>query len=470
MARILVIDDEVSLREFLEILLKREGHEVSTAEDAVAGIAALKGGDFELVLTDLNTPNGSGMDVLKHVNEHHPALQVILMTAFATTENAVQAMRLGAYDYIIKPFKVEELRVIIERALERSTLRRENRRLKETLDAHRARNRLIGSSDAMKEVHEMIRKVAGARTNVLITGESGTGKELVARAIHNGGPRADEAFVPINCGAIPETLIESELFGHVKGAFTGASKDKIGLFETAGGGTVFLDEIGELPLQMQVRLLRVLQERTVRKVGGSEDVKLESRVIAATNRDLATEVSAERFREDLYFRLNVIQIGLPPLRERQADIPILAHAFLAKFNDEQDSSVSEISDAAMAALLRHDWPGNVRELENAIERGVTLAAADVLDTSVLPPALRTDAPVRQNRNATELGIELPEEGVFPLNEHLESIESAYLREALQKTGGKKKQAAELLGLSFRSFRYRAAKLGIGDSERDKKSP
>ncbi len=467
MADVLVVDDERSLREFLEILLAREGHKVTVAEDAVSGIAKLKAADFDLVLTDLKLPQGSGMDVLRHVTESGADAQVILMTAFATTENAVEAMRLGAYDYVIKPFKVDELKVVIERALERKQLRRENTQLRETLDAHRAQNRLIGSSEAMREVFEMVRKVSGAKTNVLLTGESGTGKELVARAIHNRGPRAASPFVPINCGAIPENLIESELFGHVKGAFTGASQDKMGLFEQAEDGTVFLDEIGELPLHMQVRLLRVLQERTVRRVGGMKDTSIESRIIAATNRDLAEEVREGRFREDLYFRLNVIQIRLPALRERHADIPLLARAFLAKFAEEQASDVTDIDDGAMAALVQHAWPGNVRELENAIERAVTLASGPVLDLSDLPQAVAQAAGPRTRPRVER--VEIPEDGV-KLEEILESLERGYLEEALSRTEGKKKRAAALLGLSFRSFRYRVAKLGItaedGDGDGD----
>jgi two-component system response regulator PilR (NtrC family) len=316
-SRVLVVDDEQSIREFLEILLRRMGHEVELAQDAHDGVARLQLTPADLVLTDLKLPKGSGMDVLRHVAEHHPETQVVMMTAFATTENAVEAMKLGAYDYVLKPFKVDELQVVIQRALEHTRLKAENAELKEALDRRAAGSRLIGNSDAMKEVFALVGKVAPTRTTILLTGESGTGKELIARAIHSRGPRGGEPFVPINCGAIPESLIESELFGHMKGSFTGATSDKQGLFEVSGKGTVFLDEIGELPLAMQVKLLRVLQERKVRRVGGNEDLAVECRVIAATNRDLDEEVREGRFREDLYFRLNVIQVPLPSLRERE---------------------------------------------------------------------------------------------------------------------------------------------------------
>jgi two-component system response regulator PilR (NtrC family) len=466
MADVLVVDDERSIREFLEILLKRGGHKVRLAEDATGGIARLKEAPADLVLTDLRLPRGSGMDVLSHVAQHHPDTEVIMMTAFATTENAVEAMKLGAYDYIIKPFKVDELQVVVDRALHHRTLTQENQQLKQTLDARQAQHRLLGSSTAMKQVFELIGKVAGARTNVLLTGESGTGKELVARAIHNRGPRHDDPFVPINCGAIPESLIESELFGHMKGSFTGADSDKLGLFEIAGKGTVFLDEIGDLPLPMQVRLLRVLQERKLKRVGGQEDIDLHCRIIAATNRNLEQDVKGGRFREDLYFRLNVIQIELPPLRDRRADIPALAEAFVAKFTEQQASDVTRIADDAMVALSGYAWPGNVRELENAIERGVTLAPGDVLTKAELPMSiLDSQAEGRPVVDVPSLAIEIPDEGI-DLEAVLEGIERDLLERALARTGGKKKKAADLVGLSFRSFRYRVAKLGItaGDDE------
>jgi len=462
MADVLIVDDEQSIREFLEILLRRLGHRPRLATEAHDAIAKLSGSPVDLVLTDLRLPKGSGMDVLRWVTEHHPETQVIMMTAFATTENAVDAMKLGAYDYVIKPFKVDELSVVIERALERKKLKQENTVLKSTLEARTGQNRLVGQSSAMRIVFDLIGKVAPTRTTVLLTGESGTGKELVARAIHARSPRASEPFVPINCGAIPEALIESELFGHVKGAFTGAHSDKPGLFEAAGKGTVFLDEIGELPLQMQVRLLRVLQERKTRRVGGNTDSELDCRVVAATNRNLQDEVSKNRFREDLYFRLNVIEIQLPSLRDRHEDIPMLADGFVAKFAEEQASPVKQISDDAMRVLCAYEWPGNVRELENVIERGVTLASGDTVTVDDLPLPLRSapESPVRERtQEGANLEIEISGDGVR-LENVLESIERRFIELALERTGGRKKRAAALLGLTFRSFRYRVAKLGI----------
>jgi len=463
MASILVVDDEISIREFLEILLKREGHQVRFARDAVDAVARLKEEAVELVLTDLRLPNGSGMDVLAWVAKNTPSTQVVIMTAFATTETAVEAMKNGAYDYIIKPFKVDELTVLIDRALERRHLQTENRALKATLDARAANARLLGSSEKMQEVFELIHKVAPTRTTILLTGESGTGKELVARAIHSRGTRSLEAFVAINCGAIPETLIESELFGHTKGSFTGAIADKPGLFERADKGSVFLDEIGELPLAMQVKLLRVLQERKVRRVGGGVDIDVDCRVIAATNRRLEEEVEKGRFREDLFFRLNVIQIRLPPLRERRADIPLLIEAFIAKFSEQQQSRVQRISDAALRHLTAWSWPGNVRELENVIERGITLASGDIIDTDTLPANVRGTPSTLPT--PTAVLNELPADGL-DLEAVLEAYERRLLEKALERTGGKKKKAAELLKLTFRSFRYRLAKLGISGADDD----
>ena len=463
MASILVVDDETSIREFLEILLKRGGHQVRLAKDAVDAVARLKDDPVDLVLSDLRLPRGSGMDVLAWVSKNAPSTQVVMMTAFATTETAVEAMKAGAYDYIIKPFKVDELTVLIDRALERRHLQTENRALRATLDARAAHQRLLGSSEKMQEVFELIHKVAPTRTTILLTGESGTGKELVARAIHSRGPRTNEAFVAINCGAIPENLIESELFGHTRGSFTGAIADKPGLFERADKGTVFLDEIGELPLAMQVKLLRVLQERKVRRVGGAADLDVDCRVIAATNRRLEEEVAKGRFREDLFFRLNVIQIRLPALRERRADIPLLVEAFIAKFTEQQQSAVRGVSDRALRVLMGWNWPGNVRELENVIERGITLASGNIVDVDAFPTTMRGTP------STLPIGVavvdDIPPDGL-DLEAVLESYERRLLEKALVRTNGRKKKAAELLKLSFRSFRYRLAKLGLSGADDD----
>ena len=463
MANVLVVDDERSIREFLDILLRRLQHTVHVADDVPSGIAALAKNTFDLILTDLRLPSGSGMDILRHVHEKYAHTQVVMMTAFATTENAVEAMKLGAYDYVLKPFEVDELTVVVERALERRRLQSENIQLRAELDARSAGSRLIGKSSAMRGVFDLVDKVAPTRTTVLLTGESGTGKELVARAIHSRSPRAADPFVPINCGAIPETLIESELFGHTKGSFTGAIGDKPGLFETAGTGTVFLDEIGELTLAMQVKLLRVLQERTVRRLGGLHDIPVECRVVAATNRNLEEEIQSGRFREDLYFRLNVIQVPLPALRERREDIPYLAEAFLFKFAEEQNNAIQQISDEAMRRLVGWHWPGNVRELENVIERGVTLCSSAKIGVDVLPPHLQSAELSERSPLADIPSIhELPEEGI-DLEATIEAIERQLLRLALERTHGKKKKAAELLRLSFRSLRYRLAKHDLATS-------
>jgi two-component system response regulator PilR (NtrC family) len=463
MASILVVDDETSIREFLEILLKRGGHTVRLAKDAVDAVARLKDESVDLVLSDLRLPRGSGMDVLAWVSKNAPSTQVVMMTAFATTETAVEAMKAGAYDYIIKPFKVDELNVVIDRALERRHLQTENRALRATLDARAAHQRLLGSSEKMQEVFELIHKVAPTRTTILLTGESGTGKELVARAIHSRGPRTNEAFVAINCGAIPETLIESELFGHTRGSFTGAIADKPGLFERADKGTVFLDEIGELPLAMQVKLLRVLQERKVRRVGGAADVDVDCRVIAATNRRLEEEIAKGRFREDLFFRLNVIQIRLPALRERRADIPLLVEAFIAKFAEQQQSQVRGVSDRALRVLMGWNWPGNVRELANVLERAIALASGNIVDLDAFPSGMR-GTPSTLPTGAAVVD-DIPPDGL-ELEAVLEAYERRLLEKALVRTNGRKKKAAELLKLSFRSFRYRLAKLGISGADDD----
>jgi two-component system response regulator PilR (NtrC family) len=455
MATILVVDDERSMREFLEILLRKQGHEVVTAPDAPSALARAAQGDLDVVVTDLRLGRDSGIDVLRAVKEQTPAVEVIVVTAFATTENAVQAMKLGAYDYVLKPFKVDELLLVVGKALERRALVAENRVLR--LRAGGAKeDELLGRSAVIEEVRQMVAKVAAARTTILVAGESGTGKEVVARMIHARGGRADQPFVAINCGAIPEGLIESELFGHERGSFTGATEARAGLFEVAGSGTLFLDEIGELPQPVQVKLLRALQERRIRRVGGTRDLPVAARIIAATNRDLAQEVKEGRFREDLYYRLNVIQIRLPPLRERKEDVPAFLEHFLARFAAEMGRRPPRLSPDAERLLLAYDWPGNVRELANAVERAVTLSADDAVEPGVLPPALRGSGPGAEAESASAL----PEAGL-DLQAHLDAIERRLLERALERTGGVKTEAARLLSLTFRSLRYRLAKYGIG---------
>jgi two-component system response regulator PilR (NtrC family) len=455
MASVLVVDDERSMREFLEILLQKQGYQVSTAADVAGAMARLGQAPVDLVLTDLRLGRESGIDILRQAKESSPDTEVVVVTAFATTENAIQAMKLGAYDYVLKPFKVEELALVVQKALEHRALLTENRVLRHRVGRQRPGGEdILGDAPAIREVRQLVDKVAPARTTVLITGESGTGKEVAARAIHRGGDRHDQPFVAINCGAIPEGLIESELFGHEKGSFTGATDQKPGLFEVAGTGTLFLDEVGELPPQVQVKLLRALQERKIRRVGGSADLTLQCRVIAATNRDLEAEVKAGRFREDLFYRLNVIQIRMPPLRERRGDIPRFLEYFLPRFAREAGRPVPQLSPEVERLLLAWDYPGNLRELANVVERAVTLCEGPVVGPEVLPPALRGGGVATPPPDA-----ELPPEGL-DLQSHLDAVERRVLEQALGRSGGVRTEAARLLGLTFRSLRYRLAKYGI----------
>ncbi|MCP5057948.1 MAG: sigma-54-dependent Fis family transcriptional regulator [bacterium] len=455
-ARILVVDDERSMREFLEIFFAREGYDAVTAGDVDTALLALDADDFDVVISDVQMPGKGGLDLLREIKDSAPDTVVIMITAFATTETAIEAMKGGAYDYVTKPFKVDELRLVVEKALEKKLLSSENRRLRSELESRTRPRTMVGTSYAIQQVYQLVAQVAPTKTNVLISGESGTGKELVARAIHDQSDRGEHPFVAVNCGAIPENLLESELFGHVKGAFTGAVENRAGLFESAEKGTIFLDEIGEIPLPLQVKLLRVIQDRKVRRVGDSTDEPVDVRIVAATNRDLQEEVVAGRFREDLFYRLNVIQVHLPPLRERMEDVPLLVQHFVAKFALELDRPVDRIGDDAMALIQNYAFPGNVRELENTIERAVALSQGGTVHSDVLPPAILTP------RSAPEASSRLPEEG-GDLDGMLAQVERELLREALGRTGGVKKKAAMLLGVSFRSFRYRLEKLGLDDS-------
>jgi two-component system response regulator PilR (NtrC family) len=459
--RILVVDDERSMREFLDILLRKEGYEVASAGDVDGALLALESDDYDLVISDIQMPGKSGLDLLKAIREANGDALVVMITAFATTETAIAAMKEGAYDYVTKPFKVDEIKLVVQKALEKKLLASENARLRSELRSERRERQLVGTSPRMQQVYEMIGRVAATKTNVLVVGESGTGKELVARAIHTESDRADAAFVALNCAAIPENLLESELFGHVKGAFTGAVGNKTGLFESADAGTLFLDEIGELSLPLQVKLLRVLQDKTIRRVGGTSDRRVDVRIIAATNRRLEDEVAAGRFREDLYYRLNVIQLQLPALRERMEDLPLLVHHFVEKYARELAKPVRGVSDEAMARLRAHAWPGNVRELENGIERAVALSRGEWIDAEALPPTLGSAPPERAASAAA-----LPPTGV-DLDNLVADYERGLLLDALRRAKGVKKRAAALLGISFRSFRYRLEKLGLdGGPDRD----
>jgi two-component system response regulator PilR (NtrC family) len=456
-SRILVVDDEESIREFLDIMLRKEGYEVTLAEDGARAIDLLKKKTFDLVISDLQMPQVTGMELLKHVRDNFPDLLFMMITAFGTTETAVEAMKIGAYDYITKPFKIDEVRIVIGNALKSKNLEVENRVLKKELGKENSFQNIVGNSESMHRIFDLVRRVSQAPTNVLITGESGTGKEVVAKAIHYNGPLKDRPFVTINCGAIPENLMESEMFGHKKGSFTGAVIDKSGLFEVADGGTLFLDEVGELPLSIQVKLLRAIQERIIRRVGATDDIKVDVRIIAATNRDLEKMVNDGGFRQDLYYRLNVIHIKTPSLRERRDDIPLLAVHFLKKYNERLGKNIGSISQEAMEMMKKYDYPGNVRELENVIERTVALEAGSTILPESLPPFVNTPS---GRKMASSQEIEIGPEGI-DLDKIIGQIEKELLIKAIHVANGTKKRAAKLLNISFRSMRYRVEKYGLG---------
>jgi two-component system response regulator PilR (NtrC family) len=456
--RILVVDDEESIREFLNIMLKKEGYEVTCVEDGQKAMDLLKKKTFEMVISDLQMPHVTGLELLKFVKENYPDLLFMLITAFGTTETAVEAMKLGAYDYITKPFKLDEVRINISNALKSKTLESENRTLKRELTKEYSFQNLVGNSAAMHVIYDLIKRVSDSPTNVLITGESGTGKEMIAKAIHYNGPFKDKAFISVNCGAIPESLMESEMFGHKKGSFTGAVVDKAGLFEAADGGTLFLDEVGELPLSIQVKLLRSIQERIIRRVGSTEDTHVAVRIIAATNRDLESMVKEGTFRQDLFYRLNVIQIRSPSLRERRDDIVILAKHFLKKYNERLNKNISGISQEALNVLKTYDYPGNVRELENIIERTVALEPGASILPESLPAIVNTTSGSKQMVSSE--GIVITEEGV-DLDKIIGQIEKELIIKAIHAANGIKKRAAKLLGITFRSMRYRVEKYNLG---------
>jgi two-component system response regulator PilR (NtrC family) len=451
-----VVDDELSMRELLAIVLRREGYEVLLAESGRVAVDTLEREQIDVLISDIKMPDLSGVDVLRAAKRADQDILGIMITAFASTETAVEAMRLGACDYLSKPFDIDVLKMKVREKIENRRLRQENVLLKRTLGLSHQFSNIIGRSEAMLDVFKMIETVARTNSTILLTGESGTGKGLVAQAIHFHSLRRDKPMVSLNCGAMPETLLESELFGHMKGAFTGAEQNKKGLLEVAEKGTVFLDEIGEMSPVMQVKLLRVLQERRFRRVGGLEELQADIRVIAATNQELTRAVADGRFREDLYYRINVIPIALPPLRERREDIPLLAEHFLAKYAEQMGKSVTAITHGAMERLLRHEWPGNIRELENVIERAVALEPTPAILPESLPPSLRGAATLPRTGGGPREG--LPEG--FDLEAHVQGIERVYIAEALKKAGGVQVRAAELLGMSFRSFRYYVKKYNL----------
>ncbi|MFQ6091888.1 MAG: sigma-54-dependent transcriptional regulator [bacterium] len=445
MGNVLVIDDDRSLSRVLEHMLTEDGHQVTTAHDGERGLELFKRGSFDIVLTDLMMPGLDGMGVLKEVKRLNREAIVIFITAYGTVESAVEACRLGAADYITKPFSHEQLRFTMEKAIRMRELLSENIRLRtELTDRYRFDN-IVGRSARMEEVFGLASRVAGSDATVLLLGESGTGKELIARAIHYTSPRSEHRFTPINCASIPDNLMESELFGHVRGAFTGALKDKKGKFELADGGTIFLDEVADLKGDLQAKLLRFLQEREFEPVGTSAPVRVDVRIIAATNKDLERLIKEERFREDLYYRLSVIPILLPPLRERKEDIPLLVDHFLNKYGKEKALTIDE---RAMRVLAEYDWPGNVRELENVIERATVLAGGDVITADLLPPSLRAGG---HRRTVPEI----PPEGIS-----MAEMEKRAVLAALERTGWNKTKAAELLKIPRHVLLYKMKKLAL----------
>jgi two-component system response regulator PilR (NtrC family) len=454
--KILVVDDERSMREFLGIMLAKEGYSVTQCPDGETALKQVEEDIFDMVIMDIRMPKMDGIAVLEQIKEMAPETIVIMITAFASTDTAVRAMKKGAYDYITKPFKIDEIKLIIHNALEKKALEKENILLKRLVETKFSFDQIIGQSPKMIAIYELMEKVAPTKTNILITGDSGTGKELVAKAIHFNSPRRDKAFVTLNCGAIPENLLESELFGHMKGAFTGAMYNKRGLFEVADGGSIFLDEIGELPLSMQVKLLRIIQDKEFTRVGGTEPIKVDVRIISASNKDLEEAVREKKFREDLYYRLNVIQIKLPLLRERKEDIPLLAEHFFRKYVQELDKEVREISPDAVKLLVNYDYPGNVRELQNIIERAIALETNNTLTAENLESYMNEQQGVK---SIDDTLFDIPAEGI-DLEKVVEDLERNLLLKALQRARGVKKKAAELLNINFRSIRYRLEKYGI----------
>jgi DNA-binding NtrC family response regulator len=449
--RILVVDDDAVARQLLGDALKKDGYEVEIASGGAEAIALGRVEPFDVVLTDIRMGEVDGLAVLREFRQRSPETAIVLLTAFGSMDGAIEAIKQGAYDYLAKPFKKEDIKLVVKRSMEHSRLVRENARIREEL-RERQGAPLVGSSPAILEVYKLVARVASGRSTVLLEGESGTGKELVARAIHANSPRKDRAFVPVNCGALTETLLESELFGHDKGAFTGAVATKRGLFEAADQGTLFLDEIGDISPALQVKLLRVIQEQEVRHVGGTASIKVDVRIVAATNRDLAQMVREGRFREDLFYRLDVVRIVLPPLRDRREDIPMLAHHFLCKASAANNHPVRGFVPETMALLERYHWPGNVRELENIIERTVSLAPGPLIMPDDLPDTVRKAGAAPAGRDESLLSMD--------------EVEKRHLSRVLRETGGNKVRAAKILGIDRRTLYRMAERFGMDLGESD----
>jgi len=451
--RILIVDDDDALRESLELVLAAEGYEVAAAANAEAALTAVDKSPVDVVLCDIRMPGMDGMELLPSLVRRLPSATVIMMSAFGGADLAIEAMQRGAYDYVAKPFQPSEVLLVLRKARERERLRRSNAALRRDVQRAVGDRPIVAASQVMIEVLETLERASEFKATVLITGESGTGKEVLARAIHAQSPRRNEAFVAVNCGAIPETLLESELFGHAKGAFTGADRAHRGLFEAADGGTIFLDEIGELPASLQVVLLRVLQEEEIRPLGDSKARAIDARVIAATSRDLEAEIASSRFREDLFYRLNVVRLSVPPLRDRKEDIPLLVDHFVARAREALGRPLRTVSDDALEKLVAYQWPGNIRELENVIERGAILARSEVLTQADLPG----------NILETSVG-HAREPGDFSLKRAKRALEADLILQALRSTGGNRTHAARLLGISHRALLYKIKDYGIRDRE------
>ena len=450
--RILIVDDEESFRNILTVILKKEGYEVEGAANGEEGLSKVSSAEFDHVLCDIRMPQMDGLEFLQESKKVGVDVPIIMMSAYGTIDTAIEAMKLGAYDYISKPFKPDEIVLTLKKAEERERLRKENELLKKEVKKEYSFENIVSKNDKMNKIFEIIRKVAPYKSTILITGESGTGKELIAKAIHYHSDRAKNLFVPVNCGAIPENLLESELFGHVKGAFTDAIRTKKGLFEEADEGTIFLDEIGELPSQLQVKLLRVLQEGEIRRVGESKSIQVDVRIIAATVKDLAKEVSEGRFREDLFYRLNVLQLSIPPLRERKEDIPLLIQYFINKHNQTLNKNVKEVDSKALEVLMNYRWSGNVRELENTIERAAVLTDGTKIELDHLPFEI-------QNFQNEVPMVPMAEEE-YSIKKASKVLEIALIRKALKKTKGNHTQAARLLEISHRALLYKIKDYGI----------
>lgn len=452
MEKILVIDDEKSLLDLLTVVLKKEGYHVQTSLSGKKGLELIKKQDFALILCDIKLPQMNGLEILKQVKAKKPDIPVVMITAYGTIKQAVGALKAGALDYVVKPFDMEELKIIIANGLEKRRLKQENILLKKELKEQYRFENMIGKSKSMREIYSLIEKIAGTDTTVIIEGESGTGKEMAARAIHVLSHRSENSFVSISCAALPENLLESELFGHMRGSFTGAVVDKKGMFEVAQHGTLFLDEVGEMSPMTQVKLLRTLQERKIRRVGGTEEIPVDVRIIAATNQDLKKKIGQENFREDLFYRLNVISFEMPPLRKRKEDIPLLVSHFLEKYCKAMERKMKRITPEVMKIFESYPWPGNVRELENVMERIVAIEERETITEESLPEEILTPQKKMETKNLLRPG--------FNLNEYLDEVSQNYIREALESSEGNLKETASLLGINYRSLRYLIDKYGF----------